>query len=180
MTRPAAYGFSALAVSAALGAPAAQARPDAAAVRLTVSAEEYDPAVASNAVLKCVVKNETPWGVHVPVGFDGGYVSVEAMGLRLRRAQHAAGDVALAWVGSGRERVVFELPLADLLAAPTADRKFGWSWDRRPSPPPSPIHQRFGPGWVEAATFVARLDVGVRFLESNPATLKVKGGGRKP
>jgi hypothetical protein len=167
-------------MSAALGVPAAQARPDVPAVQLMISAAEYDPMAASNAVLKCVVKYETSWGVHVPVGFDGGYVTVEAMGLRLMRAQHAADDVTLAWVGSGKERVVFELPVGDLLTAPKADRKFGWSWDLRASPPPSPIHRRFGPGLVEKATLVARLDVGGRVLESNPATVTVKGGGPKP
>src|SRR5689334_18368681 len=69
------------------------------AVRLSFSVDEYDPSKPSKAVLKCVVQNESPVGLHVPVGFDGGYVRLQSGSLSLRNTKKGEDDVKLAWVG---------------------------------------------------------------------------------
>src|SRR5581483_1635454 len=56
-------------------------------LRLSFSVEEYDPSRPSKAVIKCVVQNDTPVALHVPVGFDDGYVRLESEGLTLRKVK---------------------------------------------------------------------------------------------
>src|SRR5947209_6875651 len=119
-------------------------------VHVSFTADEYDPATPSKAVIKCVVRNNTQTPVHVPVGFDGGYVQLAGNGLTLSKIRREKDDVKLAWVEPGKEQVVFELPLDDLLTGtPKKDAEWRWSWMRRPTPPPSPIHKGGKGGYAE-------------------------------
>jgi hypothetical protein len=61
--------------------------------------------------MKCVVRNDSPFPVHVPVGFDAVYVQVESGQLTLFPAKRTRDDVRLAWVEPDHEEVVFELLL---------------------------------------------------------------------
>jgi hypothetical protein len=147
---------------------------------VSFSVDEYDPATPAKATVTCAVRNNGPYPAHVPVGFDGGYVRLEAGGLTLSRIKRDKDDVRLAWVEPGKEQVVFQLPLDDvLLRTNQADATWHWDWARRPAPPPSPIHRGRQGGYVEQASFVVTVDLGTRTLKSEPAVLKVKGGGEK-
>jgi hypothetical protein len=146
-------------------------------VHLSFSEEEYDPTRPSKAVMRCVVQNDTTSGVHVPVGFDGGYVRVESGGLTLYKRRIEKDDVKLAWVEPGKQQMVFELPLDDLLVgAAKREGVWHWTWQRRPAPPPSPIHKFKEMGFVDQASFKVTLDLGGRTFVSEAASLKVKPG----
>ncbi len=146
-------------------------------VLVSFSVEEYDPKTPSKAVMKCVVRNDTPTGLHVPVGFDGGYVRVKGGSLTLYKSKKDQGDVKLVWVESGKEQVIFELPLDDILPGTRkGDSPWYWSWDRRPAPPTSPIHKNREKGFVDQASFTVSLDLGGYTLTSEAAPLKVKSG----
>ena len=102
-----------------------------------------------------MVRNGTPTGIHVPVGYDGGYVRLQAGQLSLRKTRVGKDDMRLAWVEPGQEQVVFELPLDDLMrvrpgasppgpgigpgtpsrhSPPSTNTGSRGSWTRRPSP----------------------------------------------
>jgi hypothetical protein len=142
--------------------------------------EEYDPSTPSKAVVRCVVKNDSGIPIHVAVGFDGGYIRVEAGQVRLSRAERFPDDVKLTWVEPRHEQVVFELPLDELLSGKQGkDAAWRWDWERHPEPPRSPIHAYRKPGFVEGAPFVVSLTLGDSTLISEPAILNVKPGRSK-
>jgi hypothetical protein len=153
-------------------------------VQLSFSVEEYDPTAASEAVLRCVVRNGTNEPIRVPVGYGGGSIAVQSGLLTLHKANEGKGDVKQVRVEPGQEQVVFELPLdAILLREKKADVPWRWDWPRRPEPPRSPIHKYRQPGFVDQARFTATvvigtrpLTAGARTLTSAPAVLKVKPG----
>ncbi len=145
-------------------------------VDLSFSVAEYDPRNPGKATVKCVVRNGSKDAVDVAVGYGGRAVSLTSGSLTLyRRVKAGAEPVKFVRLAPGKEQLVFELPLADILKG---ERKFGstwaWSWDRRPAPPLSPIHAHRKAGFVERATFVARVEVGGQVVASGPAVLKVK------
>jgi hypothetical protein len=160
----------------------AHQKPRDRAVKAAISflVEEYDPEARANAVMKCVVRNDSLFPVHVPVGFDALYVQVESGKLTLFPAKRTWDDVRLAWVEPGHEEVVFELPLDEVLSGKYGnDASYRWNWQRQPEPPLSPIHQYRKPGYVESADFVVSIDLGNSSIASPPATLKVKMGERR-
>jgi hypothetical protein len=177
MTKWKAVGLLALLVPAlaAAGPEAGKPAERKVSVRLSFSVEEYDPSKPSQAVMKCVVSNNSYLPLHVPVGFDGGYVRVQSGLLTLSKNKRAKEDVQLAWVEPGQQQVVFELPLDDILLK-TGERDAAWRWDwpRRPEPPRSPIHPYRKPGFLDQASFSVSLDLGGTTLTSEDATLKVK------
>jgi hypothetical protein len=144
-------------------------------VRLSFSTEEYDPSKPSKATMKCVVQNNSPSPVHVPVGFDGGYIRIQSGLLTLGKGKKTKEDVKLDWVEPGQEQVIFELSLDEVLQG-TGERKgpWLWNWQRRPEPPRSPIHKYRKPGFVDQASFTVSLDLGGYTLTSEGAVLKVK------
>jgi hypothetical protein len=174
-------GLTALLAVAPSNGQAKPKHPDrVVSVRVSFTSDEYDPTTPAKATIKCVVRNGTALPIHVPVGFDGGYVQLAAQGLTLSKAIREKDDVKLAWVEPGKEQVVFELPLADLLTgSPKTDSLWRWDWMKRSAPPPSPIYKGRKGGYVAEASFVVSLDLGTRTLKSEPAVLKVKGGGDK-
>jgi hypothetical protein len=153
-------------------------------VRLSFSAEEYDPATASDTVLRCVVRNGTKEPIRVPVGYGGGSIAVQSGLLTLHKANEGKEDVKQVRVEPGKEQVVFELPLEDIfLRGRNADGPWRWDWPRRPEPPRSPIHKYRQRGFVDQARFTATVVIGTRpltadarTLTSDPAVLKVKPG----
>jgi hypothetical protein len=76
----------------------------------------------------------------------------------------------------GKERVVFEFPLDEiLLPGNREDRAFGWGWGRRLRPPKSPIYLEFGSrNLVTEASFAVRLKIGGQDVDSRYVRLKVK------
>jgi hypothetical protein len=145
-------------------------------VDLSFSVSEYDPRKPDQATLKCVVRNGTQQAVEVPVGYGGRAVTLTSGALTLyRRAKPGQETVKWVRVEPGKEQVIFELPLAEILSGERKrDSVWGWDWPRRPQAPLSPIHQHRKPGFVERAPFVARVEVGGQVLASSPAVLKVK------
>jgi hypothetical protein len=145
-------------------------------VDLSFSVREYDPRKPGKATLKCVVRNDTKQAVEVPVGYDARAVTLKGDALTLYR-RGMKGQETVKWfrVEPGKEQVVFELPLAEILSGNRRrDSAWMWSWERRPAPPPSPIHAHRKTGFVERASFVVRVEIGGVVLTSNPAVLKVK------
>lgn len=172
---------SSIALLIALAAPGAfasgQLKPKARTVSVEVSfsVETYDPAKPSKAMMKSVLRNGTSMGLHVPVGFDGGFVRLRSGSLTLYKSKRGKDDVKLVWVEPGQEQIVFELPLDDLLVkAGKREGQWHWSWDRRPEPPLSPIHKYRQPGFADQASFIVTLDLGDRSLNSEAVSLKIK------
>jgi hypothetical protein len=125
--------------------------------------------------MKCVVHNDSYLPLHVPVGYDGGYIRVQSGQLTLSKNKKAKEDVKLAWVEPGHQQVVFELPLDDILVgAGRRDGLWHWHWQLRPAPPRSPIHNHYKSGFVAEASFSVNLDLGGHTLKSEDALLKVK------
>ena len=179
MGKSKAMGLLALLVSvqAALGQERPRPHGRGGLVRLSFSVEAYDPSRPSGAVMRCVVQNDTPTGLHVPVGYDGGYVRLQSGLLSLRKVKKEKQDVRLTWVEPGHQQVVFELPLGDVLGVAAAGEPvWVWDWPRRPEPPRSPIHKYRQPGFLDEASFTVSLDMGGYTLKSEAATLKVRSG----
>ncbi|HVX16291.1 MAG TPA: hypothetical protein VHC22_34210 [Pirellulales bacterium] len=144
-------------------------------VHVSFSVEEYDPSTPSKATMRCVLRNDTRRGVHVPVGFDGGYVQVQSGLMTLIKHTREKEDAKLVWVEPGQEQVVFELPLDDIfLVAENNQPKWHWHWMRRPEPPRSPIHKYRQPGFLDEAILIVSLDLGGSVLKSEAGVLKVK------
>jgi hypothetical protein len=76
----------------------------------------------------------------------------------------------------GQERVIFELPLDDiLLRGKTKDGEFRWGWPRRPAPPLSPIYRKAGSrDLVEQASFLVRMTIDGQNVTSKSVSLKIK------
>jgi hypothetical protein len=149
-------------------------------VQLSFSVDQFDATRPSNAVIKCMVRNNSPRPVHVPVGFDGGYIQLHARGLNLVKTEREKADVKLAWVEPGKERLVFELPLTDIFMITQENHHWNWTWQRRPAPPLSPIHKNRERGFMDQASFIVSIDLGEFRIESESATLKVKANGGQP
>src|SRR5437660_6965872 len=128
--------------------------------------------------MMCGVHKGTNQAIEVPVGYGGRGVSVTGGAVTLyRRLQPGEEGVKFVRVEPGKERVVFELPLGDILKGEgKRDSPWRWSWMRRPEPPLTPIHKYRKPGYVDRATFLATVEVRGQTLKSNEAVLKVKTG----
>jgi hypothetical protein len=146
-------------------------------VRLSFSVDEYDPNMPKGTI-KCVVRNDMQETVEVPVGYDGRVVTVTGSGVTLYpRLQLVKKGVKYVQVEPGKEWVVFELPLADILKGERkSNSPWHWSWPRRSMPPLTPIHKQRGPGYVDRATFLATVAVRGHTLKSSAAVLMVKTG----
>ena len=170
-----------LAIVLSLSTVAQQKSPDPKVKALvSFSVEEYDPSTPPKVVVRCVVRNDSEIPIHVPVGFDGGYIRVKAGGLTLSRAKQSPDDIKLAWLEPRHEQVIFEMPLDELLSGKQGkDAAWRWDWERRPEPPCSPIHAYRKPGFVESTTFVVSITFGDSMLTSEPAVLKVKPNEKK-
>lgn len=149
------------------------------AVQHSFSVDQFDPANPSDAVLKCVVRNNSPRPVHVPVGFDGGHIQLHSRGLNLVKTKREKDDVKLDWVEPGKEQVVFKLPLKDIFMITQENHRWHWTWQRRPVPPLSPIHKNREREFVDQASFIVSIDLGEYRIESESVTLKVKADGRQ-
>jgi hypothetical protein len=159
----------------AMGEDRPKPAPPGVSVRLSFSVEEYDPSAASQAVLRCVARNDTAEAVEVPVGYDGERVRVQSGQLTLYRRMRGEADVELVRVEPGKEEVVFELPLDQVLGGKNGPADpWRWDWPRRPEPPRSPVLKYRQPGYVGRATFAATLKVGSQAATSDPVVLKVR------
>jgi hypothetical protein len=144
-------------------------------VHLSFSLDQFEPAKPTKASVKCVVKNNSPWPVHVPVGYEGGYIQLRARGLNLVVNKREKDNVKLAWVEPGKEQLVFELPLNDIFRVASKDDYWHWTWQRRPAPPLSPIHKGQAKAeFVEQASFMVSIDLGGYRIESESVRLNVK------
>jgi hypothetical protein len=145
-------------------------------VRLSFSVEEYEPTRPSKAVMKCELLNDSPVGIHVPVGFDNGYVCLKSGGLTLTKLKREKEDVKLVWVEREQKQVIFELPLDDLLVSDEIKKgaKWYWRWQQRSAPPFSPIYKGRKEGFVNEASFIVVLDLGSSTIKSDEAKLKIK------
>lgn len=171
-------------VRAAEAPPAGQDAPPEPPYRvtLTFSEPELDPSHPRGTVT-CRVRNEGTERVSVPVGYDGVQIVLRSGQLRLarRRDERVDGDPKapppLRWVPvePGREQVVFELPLVEILRLEeTPDREWRWDWPRRPAPPRSPIHRPRGNGYYPQVNFQATVTLAGKVVPSHPVTLSVR------
>src|SRR5207248_7326745 len=124
-------GLLALAVHAlaAAGQDPAKSAGTKVTVKLSFTVDEYDPK-SPKGTLKCVVHNGTQQAIEVPVGYGGRGVSVTGGAVTLyRRLQPGEEGVKLVRVEPGKERVVFALPLGDILKGEgKRDSPWRWSW----------------------------------------------------
>jgi hypothetical protein len=100
-----------------------------------------------------------------------------------RRGQSAKnGKQKVVVITPGKEEILFELALAEILASPNDKERldWAWTWDRRSEPPLSPIHKYRKPGYEETATFFVEVQVGSDRAASDPVTLKVRVSGDTP
>ncbi|MBC7817914.1 MAG: hypothetical protein IAG10_13565 [Planctomycetaceae bacterium] len=173
------------------------------AVRLELSDEVYDPVLPSKATIKCFVRNETDKPMVMPKGYsESTWLTAGGVTLAQRRATDlpskptSAGKVdrparPTIEIPPGKEVLLFELPLDEILIKDRSAPKWRWDWMRRPAPPLSPIHLWRKPGYQFAAVFqvdvnlFAKAAVGPpdylpekvlpgEFARSNRVTLKVK------
>jgi hypothetical protein len=167
------------------------APPAGVKVKLTISAQEFDPSKPSKAFVRVVVENKSDAAIAVGVGYDGKTNVLEGTGERLRWELSLfpfKRDVAVktSQVSPGKELQLFELPLDEILFQGQAEnvkaseRKWGWTWIARPAPPRSPIHAMRGKGYVPSATFRAIVSINGKPAASEKVTLKVKGAETKP
>ena len=151
-------------------------------VSLVLSEETYDPTKPSTGVIKCVVKNGTAAAVRVPEEYDAEQVLLMSGGLTLYPAPRARSETKPVdgesakpmLLEPGEERVVFELPLDEILLKDDESRKkWRWDWRRRPEPPRSPIHRWRRLGYNATATFLVNIKFGREIVRSNSVELKV-------
>lgn len=166
-------------------------------VGLSFSVEEYDPSTPSKEVIKCKVRNNTDKAIQVPAGYDGYKIrlhstrsymprteTLEEARSVLVRIPNSKDDLKLVRIEPGKEQVVFEFPLDELLLrGRTKDRILEWDWPDWPlnsTPPFSPIYRKTDVNQEErerlvgCVFFTVRLKIGEQYVISNSAPLKVK------
>jgi hypothetical protein len=114
-------------VPPAVAAPAPTPAPVATRqlhVRVSFSVRKYEPGGPAKAVVRAYARNDSGQPVRVPVGYDGDKVRLVSGELVLR----AADKAPLKWarLEPGHERLLFELPLDEVVFQ--ADRASRWSW----------------------------------------------------
>lgn len=170
-----------LVADAPLGATSPAVAPPV-QVLLELSEPILDPA-HPRGTLQCRVRNGSRERIEVPVGYDGEQVELSSFQLKLLRRiksgeakkPPAPPAVRLVPLESGREQVVFELPLAQVFRLDgTPDEEWRWDWRRRSAPPRSPIHVGWGPSFRTEASLFASVTIAGKPLTSPAVTLKVK------
>lgn len=146
-------------------------------VQLVFSVKEFDPAEPAKATMKCVVRNKTKAAVEAPGEFHQKVTKIQASGLDLINWDVEKRKVkpTTMRVGPDEEKVIFELPLDEILLREGKTNPWYWSWLRRPPPPHSPIHQpREKNKFVDSATFTVTVVINGQEVKSNEAELRVK------
>jgi hypothetical protein len=162
----------------AAAAPAPEEKPGPAegvSIELSLSVTEFDPYTPSKGVVRCVLHNNGKQAVQAPAAYDGRTVVLHGGQVDLRpRKPLGKDDVKTVAVEPGKDQVLFELSLDDILKGNRRDGDWSWDWPRRPEPPLSPIHKYRQVGYVDEAGFQAQLTVGTERITSNTVVLKVK------
>src|SRR5207253_2483696 len=98
--------------------------------RLAISVKEYDPGAPGKAFIRCFVRNETAKEVAVPLGYDGQQVRLRSGDLLLSRsAPKGRSLLRFVRLAPGQERLVFELPLDEVLVRTGAGSAWTWGWE---------------------------------------------------
>jgi hypothetical protein len=168
-------------LATATAAPAQDKGKDDFSVTLQFSVQEYDSAGGSKATVKAVFLNNSKGAVMVPITLGSPALKLQGGGVWL--VQRDAGKAVTAYkeVTPGQELVLFEESLDELLLGPGKGKeaRWDWTWDKRPAPPLSPIHDRRDPKkLVPEAAFSLTVLVGEQKVQSPTVTLKVKGAGK--
>ena len=167
------------------GSPPSAARP-AVSIQLSISVQEFDPAKPTGEI-RCIVSNRTDRAIEIADRYDGDQVALigdsHRWPLRFWDRTRDRQAPKMVVVEPGRERVVFEFPLAEILRVqdPKALRQdfeagrrvMVWDWVARPAAPPSPIHAGRDGGFLDKAVFHAELTVDGAVIASNKVMLKV-------
>ena len=144
------------------------------AVRLELSEEVYDPVEPSKATIKCFVRNETDKPIVLPEGYSeftllaGGPVTLRGRSAREQQSKpSSAGKVdpparPTIEIPPGKEELLFELSLDEILIKDRSAPKWSWDWMRRPEPPLSPIHKWRKPGYHEATGFQVEVNLSAK------------------
>src|SRR5436305_744782 len=118
-------------VCAAAPAPEEKPKPpDAVTVELSLSVTEFDPYTPSKGVVKCVLHNNGKEAVQAPTAYDGRAAVLNGGALRLLPRKPAGKDDApTVAVDPGKDQVLFELPLDDILKGYRREGDWYWTWD---------------------------------------------------
>ncbi len=158
---------------------------------LVLSDELYDTVVPGKSSLKCVIRNDTPRSIRIPLGYEVDTVRLESGRMSLvgsierddgKSGVNKRNLLTMADVSPRETKVLFELPLDDLLAKGVVsradkNRKWHWDWQIRNAAPLSPIHKPHHEelkGYIEQASFQVKVKYGLFELVSNKVALKVK------
>jgi len=167
----------------AAAAEPAETPPPTLKLILSLGVEEYNPRTPSKASVKLTLKNEGKTPIRVPGRYGEETLALHGQSgrwpLKLSRANDLGPKGGLIEVKPGEERVLFILPLDDILhnghdPAKLATRDWRWDWSARPTPPLSPIHDLRAKGFVSEATFWGAVSVDGKVIESPRVKLKVK------
>ncbi len=176
-------------------------------VKLSISADRYDPMALSGATVKCSVENKSKQPIEVPVGYDGTAVRLcgkapamiwaETLSISLWHPGPTPGGGRPGMVSKppkldqkqvlpGQQQVVFELPLDAVLlnkklpqTETSIHRDWYWSWPARSSPPHTPIHLARGDGFADQTSLWAVIEIAGKSLSSEMVALKVRSGSAK-
>jgi hypothetical protein len=118
------------------------------AVRLELSDEVYDPVKATKATIKCFVRNESDQPLVLPSGYSK-ITDLAGNGIWLRQGigggersnppKLECENERMIEIAPGKEGLLFELSLDEILLKNPDSSKWRWDWPRRSSPPSSPV-----------------------------------------
>jgi hypothetical protein len=155
-------------------------------IELSISVREFDPAKPTGEI-RCVVTNRTDQAIGIADRYDGDQIALigdsHRWPLRLWDRTRDRPEPKKVVIEPGRERILFEFPLAEILRVqdPKSLRQdfeagrpvLVWDWAARPAAPPSPIYARRDSGLVDKAVFHAELTVDDTVIASNKVVLRV-------
>jgi hypothetical protein len=139
---------------------------------LRLSVNEFDPSKPAGTIA-CWVKNESDKEIVLPAGYGTEAVILHGGSVRLWH-RGKSNEEKKVTIKPGQQEKVFDLSLAEILATQMDRREWGWTWDRRPEPPKSPIHKWRKPGYEETTSFFVEVKIDSVKTNSEPVKLKVK------
>jgi hypothetical protein len=170
-------------------------------VKLSVSADQFDPSVPTKATVKCLIENKSDHPIEVPIGYDGRTTQLSSLGLNwpallrpvpsienMPRGGGGAGiaarkslerkELPLVRVDLEKTLVVFELPLEEILMTGSPNAKppipWSWTWAARSLSPGSPISFGYRGPRLPAIHLQAAVQIGGKTIQSDKIELKIK------
>jgi hypothetical protein len=148
-------------------------------------------------LFRCVLKNASDKPLELADGYDGKSVRLRGKGeghrSELQLYPPSPKKLPIVVVKAGEERVVFELPVNEILfdfhasdkQRKDRQKRWRWDWPLRLAPPLTPFHIKAGKRadtdrrsvhLLRRADFWAEVEVGGRRIASKPVPLKLRLG----